>query len=137
MTPIAAMILGVALGGCVVLVGQLVIVLLGGTILDRAVAQVEQIVALRERSDGLIYEDEEPAPDATIDAEVVEERQAVRLPLDPDNPPTWRTARVDRPDVLCNCHGFPVKAGERLLFWPMGDGVMRVYHEDATEAEGR
>lgn len=81
-------------------------------------------------------EDDDDEPDDIVDG-VIEDRDSVALPLDPDNPPTWRIARVDRPDVECSCHGLPVRAGERLLFWPMGDGVMRVYHEDATEAAGQ
>jgi hypothetical protein len=89
------------------------------------------------------YDDTWPDPPDDLDmlnAEVpgpLPERDPVALPVDPNNPPTWRIARRDRTDVVCNCHGRPVRQGERLLFWPMGDGVMRVYHDDATEAAGQ
>ena len=128
MSQVAALLVGVGVGASLVFVAQAIQIFTLRRIERTATALTNNIMSTSVRQ----VPEQEP-----VDAEVVEE-QDVDEPLDmhPTIPPVWRTARVDRPDLKCSCHGNPVKAGEKMLWWTRPDETVVLYcPEVVTEAE--
>lgn len=65
------------------------------------------------------------------------------LPVDPDNPPTWKYYRPSRrggPVLRCVCHDRPLVEGQRILWWPLPDSeAVHILCEDAelASSEGK
>ena len=57
------------------------------------------------------------------------------LPLDPNNPPTWRYYRPKRSNPnarrTCHCHNREIKMDDKVLWWPLPDGSVRLLCKDA------
>jgi len=132
MTPASALVLGVAIGSIAVLVAQWSLLLIGKTAMNRLPGQVADLLSVRPQQG-------DPQAATVVDAEVVEEPEVEDEPLDmhPDIPPVWRTARNDRPDLHCSCHGKPVKAGDKLLWWTRPDESVLLYCPEVVDESAK
>ena len=63
------------------------------------------------------------------------------MPLDPDNPPRWRTynPRPEAPMRYCDCHDEALESGQRILWWPLpgGKGAVMLFCERAVPEEAK
>lgn len=67
-----------------------------------------------------------------------ERQQLAALPVDPENPPSWRTYQPHpgRPRRACTCHpDRPLADGQRVMWWPVPDsgGGVHVFCEDGID----
>ena len=69
------------------------------------------------------------------DLHKVDEEGFAPLPIDPDNPPTWRYYRPKSANSAarrtCHCHNRPIGMDQKVLWWPLPDGSVRLLCEDA------
>ena len=60
--------------------------------------------------------------DEPEDGDVEPEPEKKALPIDPDNPPTWKEYRPKGESTkACACHGRTLEYGERVLWFPQVD----------------
>lgn len=69
------------------------------------------------------------------DEEPVEDERIEPVPVDPDNPPTFKVynPRPDAPLRNCYCHNTPIEPGAEIIWWPLPDGSVRLYHREAVD----
>jgi hypothetical protein len=74
----------------------------------------------------LVDDDDEPEPEPVKKA----------LPINPENPPTWKYF-LPRPGVekVCHCHGRTLEHGEKVLWFPQIDppGSVLLFCKDGVD----
>lgn len=135
MTPIEALLSGIAIGALLVLLSQFM-----GTINNR-------ISTLADIRDGItqILSTPMPGRDTTVEVEDAEVADLVEpsmepIPVDPANPPRTVTYNPQNPNKVhppCNCHGEAIEVGDEMVHWPLPNqqGIL-LFHAGWLKAQG-
>lgn len=75
----------------------------------------------------------------TTEVEEPQEQRTAALPIDPENPPTWKVyqPREGAPKRACACHpDRELRYGQKVMWWPVPNsgGAVNVYCEDGVQA---
>jgi hypothetical protein len=122
-----------------------IVILLAGFIFGLLVLLAVTLVRLlpaqpRTQPSKPVAPEPEPEPEPVQEQEEEqEEEREVPMPVDPQNPPSWKVY-TPRPGVeprSCTCHpARPLSRGQKVLWWPVphSNGAVNVFCEDGVKA---